>query len=106
MEIRQKLLRVKFQILVALTLTLSAIFICYLAPTFVDILNYFWPLLLSTALFLVALFVLDRISPVSDNSGEIAGEDLLDYVAGEPPVGGLETIVEATEVREESVKVE
>ncbi|GER54943.1 hypothetical protein STAS_32577 [Striga asiatica] len=106
MEIRQKLLRIKFQILVALTLTLSVIFICYLAPRFVDILNYFWPLLLSTALFLVALFVLDRISPVSDNSGEMAGEGLLDYVAGEPQVGAVETIVEAIQVKEESEKVE
>ncbi|CAA0814020.1 Unknown protein [Striga hermonthica] len=105
MEIRPQLLRFKLQILVALALAFSGIFVGYLAPRFVDILKYFWPLLVSTALFLVAIVVFDRISPVTDDSGEKPGEGLLDYVSGEPPVGEVETTEGAAEA-EESVKAE
>ncbi|GER45977.1 DNA-directed RNA polymerase subunit beta [Striga asiatica] len=105
MEIRQVLLRFKHQILFALALAFTIIFICYLAPRFVDILKYFWPLLVSTALFLFASVVFDRISPVTDDSGEKPGEGLLDFVSGEPPVGEMETTEGAAEV-EESLKAE
>ncbi|KAL3637523.1 hypothetical protein CASFOL_018691 [Castilleja foliolosa] len=99
MKIPQKLLKFKFHILAAFIFSFSIIFICYLAPRFIDILKYFWPLLVSTALFLVAVVVFDRISPLSD-SDDNSGEGLLDYVAGELPAVEVESIVEATEVEE------
>ncbi|KAK6133008.1 hypothetical protein DH2020_033299 [Rehmannia glutinosa] len=99
MEIPEKLLRFKFHILLAFTFSFCVVFLCYLAPRFLDILNYFWPLLVSTALFLVAVVVFDRISPISaEYPAEKAGEGLLDYVAGEPPTGQVESLVEASEV--------
>ncbi|KAI3466425.1 hypothetical protein Pfo_023088 [Paulownia fortunei] len=106
MEIPEKLLKFKFHILLALTFSFFIVFLCYIAPRFLDILKYFWPLLVSTALFLVAVVVFDRISPLSaEYPGEKAGEGLLDYVAGEPPTGQVEPLVEEAEV-EESVKAE
>lgn len=98
-EIPEKLLKFRFHIIAALALGLFIIVLCYLAPSFVDIFKYFWPLLVSTALFLVAVVVFDRISPPSAEFE--AGEGLLDYVAGEP-VGSL---LEEAEI-EESVRAE
>ncbi|KAL0443285.1 UNVERIFIED_CONTAM: hypothetical protein Slati_2051200 [Sesamum latifolium] len=51
MEIPEKLLKFKFHILFGVALSLFIFFLCYLAPSFLDVLKYFWPLLLSTALF-------------------------------------------------------
>ncbi|KAL8046290.1 hypothetical protein ABFS82_08G169400 [Erythranthe guttata] len=105
-EIEEKLLKFKFHILFALIFSLFIIFICYLAPSFVDIINYFSPLLVSTALFLVAAVVFDRISPPSpEYPGEKAGEGLLDYVAGELVAGGGVVLV-AEEKIDEIVKTE
>ncbi|GFP96451.1 hypothetical protein PHJA_001789200 [Phtheirospermum japonicum] len=95
-------MRFKFHILIASTFSFSIIFICYLAPRFIDILNYFWPLLVSTALFLVAVVVFDRISPLSDSDDKSA-EGLLDYVAGELPA--VQFVETAPEV-EQSVKAD
>jgi hypothetical protein len=55
-------------------------------PRFLTILAYFWPLFLSTALFLFAVIVFGRTSvPSTDASGDSkAGEGLLHYVAGQP----------------------
>ncbi|KAI3665135.1 hypothetical protein L6452_43753 [Arctium lappa] len=50
---------------------------------FLNILAYFWPLLLSTALFLLLLIVFGLSSPLPVQvSGEKAGEGILDYVVG------------------------
>ncbi|KAL2523776.1 hypothetical protein Adt_08830 [Abeliophyllum distichum] len=103
MEIPEKLLKFKFHILSAITLCSSILLIIYLAPRFLNIIKYFWPLLVSTALFLVAVFVLGRISPpVVSASDEKAAEGLLDYVAGQPE--HLQAAVE--EIQEESFRAQ
>ncbi|KAK4341915.1 hypothetical protein RND71_037731 [Anisodus tanguticus] len=80
MEIQQLLLKFKFHILITSTFSILIFALIYLAPRFLDILKYFWPLLLSTALFLVAIVLFGRISsPVT----EVSGEGILDYVAGQ-----------------------
>ncbi|KAH6768116.1 hypothetical protein C2S51_013452 [Perilla frutescens var. frutescens] len=85
MEIQEKLLRFKFHILSAVGFGVAILFVCYVAPSFLNILKYFWPLLVSTALFLVAIVVFGRISPpVAEAPGEKVGEGLLDYVASQP----------------------
>ncbi|KAG8386027.1 hypothetical protein BUALT_Bualt03G0106300 [Buddleja alternifolia] len=104
MEIAEKLLKFKFHILIGFTFSLFIFLICYLAPSFIDILKYFWPLFVSTALFLVAIVVFGRISPpATEAPGEKAGEGLLDYVAGPPEQ--VQSLLEDAEV-EESVKAE
>ncbi|XAR56783.1 hypothetical protein NMG60_11037376 [Bertholletia excelsa] len=82
MEIPAKLLRFKFHILFAAAFSLLLLSLLYIAPSFLDVLAYFWPLLVSTALFLVAVTVFGQTSPPA--SGEKAGEGLLDFVAGQP----------------------
>ncbi|KAF5727912.1 hypothetical protein HS088_TW21G00051 [Tripterygium wilfordii] len=86
MEIQEKLLKYKFHFLFALILTLSVSALIYFAPNFLTILAYFWPLFLSTALFLGAVIFLGKTNslPATDFSGDKAGEGLLDYVAGQP----------------------
>ncbi|KAF3955203.1 hypothetical protein ACB098_06G018000 [Castanea mollissima] len=85
MEIPAKLLQYKFQFLFALILSVTLISLFFLAPRFLTILAYFWPLFLSTALFLFAVLVFGKTSPpATDNPGGKAGEGLLDYVAGQP----------------------
>ncbi|XP_073159065.1 uncharacterized protein [Henckelia pumila] len=84
MEIPDKLLKFKLHILLAFAFAALIFFLCYLAPPFLDILYYFWPLLLSTALFLVAVVVFGRISaPETDSPGENAVEGLLDFPDGQ-----------------------
>ncbi|KAI3769197.1 hypothetical protein L6452_00297 [Arctium lappa] len=85
MEISEKLLKFKFHILITATLVVFIVSLLYVAPRFLNILAYFWPLLLSTALFLLAVVVFGLTSPPSAQvSGEKAGEGILDYVAGRP----------------------
>ncbi|KAL1556186.1 hypothetical protein AAHA92_11839 [Salvia divinorum] len=85
MEIPEKLLEFRFQILSALGSALAVLSFCYLAPNLINILSYFSPLLVSTALFLAAIVVIGRISPlVTEDSVEKAGEGLLAYVESEP----------------------
>lgn len=85
MEIQKLLLKFKFHILIASTFTIFIFSLIYLAPRFLDVVKYFWPLLLSTALFLVAVVLFGWISPpVSEVSGEKAGEGILEFVAGQP----------------------
>lgn len=91
MEIPEKLLKFKYPMLLTLTLSLISSLIIF-APPFLTILTYFWPLFLSTALFLVAVIFFGKTSANhgsgggdgSDSPAEKAGEGLLDYVAGQP----------------------
>ncbi|PON33373.1 hypothetical protein PanWU01x14_353270 [Parasponia andersonii] len=82
MEIPEKLVRFKFHILIAIILCIVVSTLVLVATRFVTVLAYFWPLLLSTALFLFAVLVFGKTStpPAADK----AGEGLLDYVAGQP----------------------
>ncbi|KAI3675815.1 hypothetical protein L1987_85411 [Smallanthus sonchifolius] len=85
MEIPEKLLHFKFHILFAAAFSLITLSLLYISPSFLNILAYFWPLLLSTALFLLTVVVFGLTSPPgSQVSGEKAGEGILDYVAGQP----------------------
>nr|DAD23652.1 TPA_asm: hypothetical protein HUJ06_025115 [Nelumbo nucifera] len=85
MEIPEKLLKFKYHFIFGALASLVLVALIQLAPRFVTVLAYFWPLLVSTALFLVAVVVFGRISPTAaDGAGEKTGEGLLDYVAGHP----------------------
>ncbi|GLT83680.1 hypothetical protein SLE2022_019550 [Rubroshorea leprosula] len=86
MEIAQKLLNFKYQILIGVTLVAAVSSLIILSPSFLTILAYFWPLLLSTVLFLIAVVFFGKTSapPGSDSGAENAGEGLLNYVAGQP----------------------
>lgn len=84
-KIPEKVVNFKFHILFAITFCLIISSIIYISPTFLDILAYFWPLFLSTALFLVAVVVFGRTSPPpTEACAEKAGEGILDFVAGRP----------------------
>ncbi|GMH25042.1 hypothetical protein Nepgr_026885 [Nepenthes gracilis] len=89
MEIPEKLLKFRFHFLAGTIFSLSLFSFIKLAPSFLDVLSYFWPLLVSTALFLAAVVVFRRLSPPgTEVSGENHGEELLDFVAGQPDVAG------------------
>ncbi|XP_051133609.1 uncharacterized protein LOC127253203 [Andrographis paniculata] len=101
MEIREKLHQFRFHLLAAAAAALLIVFFFYAAPSFLDVVRYFWPLLVSTALFLVAVVIFDRISPASaDLEAEKAGEGLLDYVAGEAPIVAPAPVLEDVHVPE------
>ncbi|OMP04257.1 hypothetical protein COLO4_09818 [Corchorus olitorius] len=86
MEISEKILKFKYPIIVTLIFSLTLSSLIIFAPSFLTILTYFWPLFLSTALFLVAVVFFGKTSahPGSDSSADKAGEGLLHYVAGQP----------------------
>ncbi|KAL8205799.1 hypothetical protein R6Q57_009351 [Mikania cordata] len=81
MKIPENLIKFRFHILFAATLSLITLSLLYVAPSFLNILAYFWPLLLSTALFLVTVVVFGLTSPPE---AQASGEGILDYVAGQP----------------------
>ncbi|CAN4103920.1 unnamed protein product [Withania somnifera] len=83
MEIKTLVVKFKLHILIASIFSFFFFLVIYLAPRFLDVVKYFWPLLLSTALFLVAIVLFGWISPpVTEVSCEKTGEGILDYVAG------------------------
>ncbi|KAB2606123.1 hypothetical protein D8674_005840 [Pyrus ussuriensis x Pyrus communis] len=85
MEIPEKLVKFKFHFLFALLFCFALYSLTLIAPRFLTLLAYFWPLFLSTALFLFAVVVFGKTTiPGSDASGDKPGEGLLDYVAGQP----------------------
>ncbi|KAH7838450.1 hypothetical protein Vadar_026547 [Vaccinium darrowii] len=85
MGIREKLLQYKYQIGIALVSFLIAGGFIFVAPRFLSVLSYFWPLILSTTVFLVAVMLFGQISSWSAESyGDIQGEGIFDYIAGNP----------------------
>ncbi|XP_044473461.1 uncharacterized protein LOC123201920 [Mangifera indica] len=86
MGIQEKLLKFKVHILFPLILLGLLFSLVIFAPSFFTLLAYFWPLFLSTALFLVAVVFFGKPS-TSDASHvehhKAAAEDLLNYVAGQ-----------------------
>lgn len=90
MEFREKLLKFKFHIVFAFLFSLLIAALVTFSPGFLTVLSYFWPLFLSTALFLAAVFFFARTSDLqtsstisSDGSGvKLAAEGILYYVVG------------------------
>ncbi|XP_028752937.1 uncharacterized protein LOC114712545 [Neltuma alba] len=86
MEISQRLFKFKYHFVAALLLAFTVSSFAVLAPRFLTVLAYFWPLFLSTALFLALVLVFGRTSSSaagsSSSSNNTAGEVFLDYVAG------------------------
>ncbi|RZC51728.1 hypothetical protein C5167_020154 [Papaver somniferum] len=101
MEIPEKLMKLKYYIIFSSLISLLFLSLVLLAPRFLTIVSYFWPLFVSTALFLFTVVFFAKVSPLSTSSeneddqsllscAEKAGEGLLDYVAA--PQVCLETI--------------
>lgn len=72
--------RYKLHIIAAFLCAASGAY--YAGPNFVSVLAYFWPLLLSTALFLAAIVFFGKASPSDLADG--AGSEIMEYVAGGP----------------------
>ncbi|MCL7039090.1 hypothetical protein MKW94_017314 [Papaver nudicaule] len=102
MEIPEKLLKLKYYIIFSTLMSVLFLSLVLLAPRFLTIVSYFWPLFVSTALFLFTVVFFAKVSPLSTSGGgteneslscaEKAGEGLLDYVAGQTPQVLLDTI--------------
>ncbi|KAL6990638.1 hypothetical protein U1Q18_008756 [Sarracenia purpurea var. burkii] len=85
MDFPGKLSQYKHQIAIAIVSSLIFTLFLLVAPQFITILSYFWPLFLSTTVFLVAMVLFSQISaPLDESYGEEAAEGLLDYVAEHP----------------------
>lgn len=83
MDISEKLKQYRHHITITIVVLLSFSLVLYVAPQFLTILAYFWPLFASTTFFLVAIIVFGGISKLStEDHGEKVGEGILDYVAG------------------------
>ncbi|OVA20147.1 hypothetical protein BVC80_1663g40 [Macleaya cordata] len=81
----ENLLQFKSHFIFATLVSLLLISLIFVAPRLLTILAYFWPLFVSTGLFLVAIVFFGRVSPDDPDSttfGERTGEGLLNYVAG------------------------
>lgn len=83
MEITAKILEFKSHFVITIIVSLILACLFQVAPQFMTILSYFWPLFISTAMFLVLIVVFGQITP-SDFYGGKEGEEILDYVAGQP----------------------
>ncbi|TKY57394.1 hypothetical protein E2542_SST21842 [Spatholobus suberectus] len=91
MEIPEKVLKLRYHFLGALLFCLTLFSFIHMAPRFMTLLAYFWPLFLSTALVLALVFFFAKASPLPSTDAtslHTAGQGLLDYVAGhhEPPL--------------------
>lgn len=85
MDIPEKLLQYKYHIAITFVSLLIAGGFIFIAPQFFTVLSYFWPLFLSTAVFLAAVTVFGQTSLWSAESyGDKEGEGLLDYITGHP----------------------
>ncbi|KAF8766250.1 hypothetical protein HU200_007761 [Digitaria exilis] len=73
--------RVQAAVAVALVATV-AVSISVVGPRLTAVVSFFWPLLVSTGFFLVAIAVLLRISPPPPGADDESGKDLIDFVAG------------------------
>jgi hypothetical protein len=54
-------------------------------PSFSVVISYFWPLLLSTAFFLVAVALVMWLSPLPTSGDSATGEEILEFVTRKPP---------------------
>lgn len=72
--------RVQAAVAVALVAA-AAVSISVVGPRLSALVSFFWPLLLSTGFFLVAVAVLLRISPPPAGDDDESGKELVDFVA-------------------------
>ncbi|KAK6932858.1 hypothetical protein RJ641_002482 [Dillenia turbinata] len=88
MEILKKLMPFKARFIFAVIASLSLVLLLQVSPHVLTAFTYFWPLFLSTGLFLVAILVFGQISvsPADETGGNLekTGEGFLNYVAGQP----------------------
>lgn len=56
-----------------------------MGPSFSVVISYFWPLLLSTAFFLVSAALVMWLSPLPTSGDSVAGEEILEFVTRRPP---------------------
>ncbi|KAL5182331.1 hypothetical protein HKD37_17G046486 [Glycine soja] len=87
MDVPRMLVQYRYHITIAIAFSLSLSLLLYAPPRIMIILAYFWPLLASTTVFLVAIIALGGVSKFSTEGhghGKKAGEGLLDYVTGMP----------------------
>ncbi|KAJ0963536.1 hypothetical protein J5N97_028658 [Dioscorea zingiberensis] len=82
MALQARLLEFKLHIAAAVATVAAVISLFLHGPSLSTILTFFWPLLLSTGCFLAVVALVLRIAPPP--SGITAGEELIDYVAGQP----------------------
>ncbi|XP_022724435.1 uncharacterized protein LOC111281094 [Durio zibethinus] len=86
MDMQQKLIQHRYHFTIAILASLIIALLSYVAPRLPTILTYFWPLFVSTTVFLVAIMAFGGFSQLAtDAHGEKAGEGLLDYVAAFRP---------------------
>ncbi|CBI25748.3 unnamed protein product, partial [Vitis vinifera] len=85
MEIQTKLMQYQYHFIITVVVSIILALLFQVAPRFLTILAYFWPLFVSTAVLLMVMIVFGQLSPPSTEiHGEKTGEGLLDYVAGRP----------------------
>uniref|UniRef100_A0A0E0JP16 Uncharacterized protein n=1 Tax=Oryza punctata TaxID=4537 RepID=A0A0E0JP16_ORYPU len=60
----------------------TVVSISAIGPRLGAVVSFFWPLLVSTGFFLVAVAVLLRISPPPSSAIDESGKELIDFVAG------------------------
>nr|GLL46901.1 hypothetical protein DM860_003642 [Ipomoea trifida]GMD18146.1 hypothetical protein DM860_003642 [Ipomoea batatas]GMD83918.1 hypothetical protein DM860_003642 [Ipomoea batatas]GMD87277.1 hypothetical protein DM860_003642 [Ipomoea batatas]GMD88550.1 hypothetical protein DM860_003642 [Ipomoea batatas] len=81
MDISTKLLEHKNSIAVLIAASLFLGFVINTAPRLITMLAYFWPLFLSTTLFMGAIIAFTQVPPFAvDFRGEKDGEGLLGYL--------------------------
>ncbi|KAK4779165.1 hypothetical protein SAY86_006693 [Trapa natans] len=89
MAILAALIKYRLHLLFAVGFSSALLGLVLLAPSFLTLLAYFWPLFLSTAFFIVSVVFFVKSSPPPFDK---AGEDLLDYVTGDPDPSIVESI--------------
>ena len=84
-EIQAKIMQYQYHFIITVVVSIILALLFQVAPRFLTVLAYFWPLLVSTAVLLIVMVAFGQISPPSTEiQGEKTGEGLLDYVAGRP----------------------
>lgn len=82
-KLKEKFLEYRFHVISAAACGVAVFYLLRLGPSFLTVVSFFRPLLLSTSAFLAAVLVLRLISPPpAVVLSEQTGERLMDYVAG------------------------
>ncbi|PKA64929.1 hypothetical protein AXF42_Ash011531 [Apostasia shenzhenica] len=86
MAIKDRLVALKFLTAAAAAATAAIACALYLGPRFSTVVDFFWPLLLSTGFFFGIVAILFRISPPprADVTSCRASKELIDFVVAGP----------------------